>query len=67
MRMGTINPASLPSFLEVDDRGNGEHLGIGSQPGAPMHGVIPTSRHTRKTAMPRRIVMSDRLEDVTGI
>jgi hypothetical protein len=31
------------------------------------HGVIPTSRHTRKTAMPRRIVMGDRFEDVTGI
>jgi hypothetical protein len=65
IRIGTISPASLPSFLELETEGMGK-ICVSAAAGQA-HNVSPISRHTRKTAMPCRIVMSDRFENVTGI
>jgi hypothetical protein len=64
-RIGTMSPASLPSFFELEAEGMGK-ICVSAAAGQA-HNVGPISRHTRKTAMPRRIVMSDRFENVTGI
>jgi hypothetical protein len=66
MRIGTISPASLPSFFEEEADGIGNTC-VSAWTELMCIGTIPTSRHTRKTAMPRRVVMSGRLEDVTEI
>jgi hypothetical protein len=66
MRIGTISPASLPSFLEEEADGIGNTC-VSARAELTRINTVPTSRHTRKTAMPRRVVMSGRLENVRGI
>src|SRR5574338_461444 len=52
MRIGTISPASLPSFFELEADGMGNTC-VSAPAGGTQSGAVAASRHTRKTAMPR--------------
>src|ERR1043165_8808019 len=66
VRIGTINPASFPSFLLVDTEGIGKYS-TSAFAGATHTRAIPVSTHHRRTTRLCKIVIRTGLNDVTGL